>query len=669
MSIHQLKRLLAIFFIALAVPTATMVYQAYGQLKWEAFHQQQLLARELSLRIDARFKALIRSEQGRPFTDYSFFSALGSDASSFSQRSPLSAFPTESEIPGLLGYFQVDSAGELQTPLVPQANESIASINKEELGRRQNQQTEINEILSRNRLVKKKLPVAAQSLPASEPAVEGSLAPALSEFAAELERPQEKLSPQTLEEDVGVSAFDSLGIRRSEIDDDSGTNLSAGRVDDLELADRYDVVEQLRQQKSTDESKKRERKLSAEKKDLYGDTLSMLSDGQVARIRAFDNRMEQLEFSLLGSGHFVLFRRIWHEGERYVQGLLFEQGQFIDDLIAGPFYESSLADTSDLILSHQGDVVRLIHSSSSQDYGGVRLKGSELLYQTRLIAPFSDLELIFGLSSLPLAAGNKIVIWSAATLTLVLLAGIFMLFRLGVKQIQLAQQQQDFVSAVSHELKTPLTSIRMYGEMLREGWADESRRKFYYDFIFFESERLSRLINNVLQLARMTRRDDKPQLSQIGVGRLLEELTPRLESQLLQAGFRLQIDCSEDCRQVQLDIDSDWFTQIMINLVDNAVKFSVDAENKTVHLGCREQKGKMIFSIRDFGPGIPPDQIRKIFKLFYRSENELTRETVGTGIGLALVQRLVSAMGGEIDVLNREPGAEFQVGFGKVDQA
>jgi signal transduction histidine kinase len=373
--------------------------------------------------------------------------------------------------------------------------------------------------------------------------------------------------------------------------------------------------------------------------------------------------VESLEFSLLDSGHFVLFRRVWHAGERYVQGLLFNQKSFIENLIAQPFYESSLADVSDLILSHQGDVVELVASRASRDYSSSPVKGSELLYQTRLVAPFSDLELIYSLSRLPLATGNRIVIWSAFLLTLVLFAGTWMLFRLGARQIILARQQQNFVSAVSHELKTPLTSIRMYAEMLREGWADATREKSYYDFIFFESERLSRLINNVLQLARMTRRDEQATLSEIRVYRLLDEVVPRIESQLEQAGFELRLNCGEACKELSINIDSDWFTQVMINLVDNAIKFSANAEKKLVEVSCYRQQNSILFSVRDYGPGIPRDQIKKIFKLFYRSENELTRETVGTGIGLALVQQLVSVMHGKIDVLNREPGAEFQVSF------
>ena len=110
-------------------------------------------------------------------------------------------------------------------------------------------------------------------------------------------------------------------------------------------------------------------------------------------------------------------------------------------------------------------------------------------------------------------------------------------------------------------------------------------------------------------------------------------------------------------------VDRDYFTQILINLVDNALKFSARAERRAVELACHGVREGVCFSVRDFGPGVARDQMRKIFRLFYRSGNELTRETVGTGIGLALVRQLAEAMGGRVDVVNREPGAEFRVTF------
>jgi signal transduction histidine kinase len=228
----------------------------------------------------------------------------------------------------------------------------------------------------------------------------------------------------------------------------------------------------------------------------------------------------------------------------------------------------------------------------------------------------------------------------------------------------LTRKQQDFVSAVSHELKTPLTSIRMYGEMLLAGWADEDKKQGYYEFIFHESERLSRLIANVLQLARMSRSDPQFDLKPVAVTELVDLVQSKIASQLQRAGFELELDQGAGPAEAAVLVDTDAFTQVFINLADNAIKFSAGAEKKLIELRCSVQKdGTVLFTVRDYGPGIPAGQLRKIFTMFYRSENELTRETVGTGIGLALVHQLVAAMNGKVDVRNRDPGAEFRVSF------
>jgi signal transduction histidine kinase len=235
---------------------------------------------------------------------------------------------------------------------------------------------------------------------------------------------------------------------------------------------------------------------------------------------------------------------------------------------------------------------------------------------------------------------------------------------MGLSQINLAQQQQDFVSAVSHELKTPLTSIRMYGEMLKEGWADEAKRQDYYEFIHDESERLTRLITNVLQLARITRNEPSVDLRATNVGELMSNIESKLATQVERSGFTLEFSRDGEAEQAEIDIDADCFAQIVINLVDNAIKFSRNAESRVIRIGCKLTTGPQIqFSVRDYGPGIPENQLKKIFRLFYRTESELTRETVGTGIGLAIVQQLASAMQGQVDVVNRQPGAEFRLSF------
>jgi len=684
-TIRRLKFLLLAFFVALALPTSILVFQAYGQLKWEAFHQHQLLARELSLRIDAQFQELIEREENRPITDYAFLNVTGTEQSAFLQRSPLSQFPLASEIPGLLGYFQVDSAGQLQTPTVPRENAGDYGIGADELRQRVDQENNLRAILGQNRLVKRPVetPVAAAPSVLSE-----EEAPAMEVFSsveAVEESVQDLASFADEDDSQGLSVFDRLNSPSKITSKEQKAEKSAGRVADLKLDDRYQVAEQLQQEQQSESKKRRKAKSSRIETTVLpeaivvdqlsnfasepADSSGILSKQQVARIRTFESEVDSLEFSLLDSGHFVLFRRVWQDGQRYVQGLLFDQKQFVDNLIRNAYEESSLHSVSDLVLAYQGNLIQLFGASYSRDYNVASAAGSELLYQTRLVAPFSNLELIYSLARLPIGAGGQIILWSAFVLGLVLVGGVFMLYRLGAGQIGLARQQQDFVSAVSHELKTPLTSIRMYGEMLREGWADESRKKSYYDFIFNESERLSRLINNVLQLARLSRSEQVANLEPVSVSVLVDDLSSRLESQLQQAGFSADFECDEDAKNLTLNIDSDWFAQIMINLVDNAIKFSANADEKSVDLRCQLQQGRVVFSVRDYGLGIPKGQMKKIFKLFYRSENELTRETVGTGIGLSLVQQLASAMRAEVDVLNRDPGVEFRVSFGVMKQA
>ncbi|MFZ4704264.1 MAG: hypothetical protein ACOYMG_29820, partial [Candidatus Methylumidiphilus sp.] len=163
----RLRWLLALFFIALAVPTGILVRQAQVQMKWESFHQHQELAQELSMRIDARLRQLIDTEENRSFSDYAFLVVAGDPAANYVQRSPLSEFPLKSSIPGLVGYFQVDARGVFGTPLLPQQGESSAyGISSEELGQRQAAQTKVLEILARNRLVREReVPPLAKAMP------------------------------------------------------------------------------------------------------------------------------------------------------------------------------------------------------------------------------------------------------------------------------------------------------------------------------------------------------------------------------------------------------------------------------------------------------------------------------------------------------------------------
>ncbi len=380
-------------------------------------------------------------------------------------------------------------------------------------------------------------------------------------------------------------------------------------------------------------------------------------------VNIFESEIDAYEFSRLDSGHFVLYRKVWRDGQRYIQGILIEAVPFITGVISSSFNETLVSNASNLAIAYNGDVLAVLQARDSGPYltSSDTLQGTLLLHE-RLSQALGQIELIFSVNNLPAGPGGVIVTWLSVIIMLVLGIGFLLIYRLGLKQINLARQQQDFVSAVSHELKTPLTSIRMYGEMLKEGWASEEKRKTYYEYIYDESERLTRLINNVLQLARMTRNDIKLDLKIVSVSQLLDIIESKVSSLLERSGFVLNIHCDDATGKIKTKLDIDYFSQIIINLVDNAVKFSINAELKQIDIGCDITRHQEVhFYVRDYGPGVAKDQSRKIFRLFYRTESELTRETVGTGIGLALVKQLMQAMNGRVDVVNRDPGAEFSL--------
>jgi signal transduction histidine kinase len=193
---------------------------------------------------------------------------------------------------------------------------------------------------------------------------------------------------------------------------------------------------------------------------------------------------------------------------------------------------------SNLIVAYQDDVIHTLTGMQYSDYpNSSQAFGGALLYRNRLSAPLDSLELIYSINGLPPGPGATVIGWLTLVLAIVFLGGFYVLYRLGLSQISLARQQQDFVSAVSHELKTPLTSIRMYGEMLKEGWAEPEKQQQYYEFIHDESERLTRLISNVLQLANITRNEPQFDLKPVTVGELMNQIESKISSQVQRAGL------------------------------------------------------------------------------------------------------------------------------------
>ncbi|HEU4617426.1 MAG TPA: HAMP domain-containing sensor histidine kinase [Gammaproteobacteria bacterium] len=628
---RRIKYLLALFFLVLAVPAVVLVAEAYRQLRWEAFHRAQSSAEELAARIDADLRAAAAAEEARTFGDYGFLVVEGDAAAGFVQRSPLSAFPVASAVPGVVGYFQVDASGRLTTPLLPEAGVDPAAygVSADERAARLALESEIRDVLAENHLVQR---AAAEA--AAAPATRPPRKEAVSSFSSP--RALESTPAQGAPGDASAeTAFDRLKSARAPklraaLAADSSAALGATRTEQAAVPEPKAPTEP-RNDGARDGGR----------------------DGEFL-IRMFASELDPFEVGLLESGQLVMFRNVWRDDQRYIQGALIDPERFIDGAVARTFGSSGLAHVGGLVVAYGGKTLGARGAAAS---------AREPLYRSRLSPPFGDLELVFSAGALPLAPGAVLLAWVSVALAAVLLGGFLVMHRFAVDQIRLRRQQQDFVSAVSHELKTPLTSIRMYGEMLKAGWADEARKQTYYDYIHGESERLSRLIENVLKLARLTRQAPHLETKRLTAAELLDLARSKVATQVERAGFSLAVS-NEAGDGTEAPVDPDAFTQIVINLVDNALKFSRAAERKAVELGCRrERSGALLFTVRDYGPGIPKGQLKKIFELFYRPTSELTRETVGTGIGLALVRELATAMGARVDVRNCDPGAEFRVSF------
>lgn len=253
--------------------------------------------------------------------------------------------------------------------------------------------------------------------------------------------------------------------------------------------------------------------------------------------------------------------------------------------------------------------------------------------------------------------------WYFSIITIVLLAvtlGLASLWHNARAQLLLARKKDDFISAVSHELRTPLTSIRMYSEMLEKNWV-KSKDKVaeYYKNMRQESERLSRLIENVLDFSRIQRGKKSYDFNLGDMNKSVAGVVEMMRPYAAQNGFSIETQLGE---LGPTGFDADAVTQIVVNLLDNAVKYARNADDKTIIVRTKADREFIMIEVEDHGPGVPHRQRKKIFEEFYRIGAEATRETTGTGLGLALVKKFAQAHNGFVEIINARPkGAIFRV--------
>jgi signal transduction histidine kinase len=227
------------------------------------------------------------------------------------------------------------------------------------------------------------------------------------------------------------------------------------------------------------------------------------------------------------------------------------------------------------------------------------------------------------------------------------LFGAYLLWRDVRREVHMAEMRSQFVSSVSHELKTPLTAIRMFAETLRLGRSKDTKTQTeYLDTIVNESQRLTRLLNNVLDFSKIEQGKRLYRPESASLYEIVESVARAMEYPLSQQGFRLDVQTEEGIPN--LHVDRDAIEQALLNLLHNAMKYSGESRQIDMHL--KKRNSHALIQVIDRGIGIDPQEQKRIFEKFYRIPSPENERIVGTGLGLALVSHIVEAHGGCLEL-------------------
>ncbi len=609
-----------VFVLLLSMPIGCLLFLVSRSLHNEEHVRLRAEATRILRTVAQTSTALFREENARKVEDYSFFNVASNSLLSNQEALGFSALsdPASSKaFPEIVGYFQLGTDGELQTPLLPDISTTPRSQMEELIG---------VEELKRRLQVKRVLKNLTSDLNVKTLVASGDDFPVV--VKTETPEPRRIEPEQAMENEASQmqgQAYASQTVR-------------------LPLQQLSNYV--------NDDSREPPTLRMPARPPVKSLNLGMNS------VAVFDTRVGFLEYRHLVSQMSGFIRKVATGEKFFLQGFAIKDEDLVQVLFRKPFFSQSGKRLA-LKISFPGERSNVLLSPE----GSTSDEFSKVILQTTLGAPLEGFTVTFLANGGTLGNSGRMVIFLGLTLVLVLTVGIWAVYALGAAQIRLARDRGNFVSAVSHELKTPLTSIRMYAEMLDGDLVPSNeKRKEYYRYISHESERLSRLVNNVLLFASLDGRKRDLELKPFRPIDLLRTAEEKMKAQVEEAGFSLQC-VVPDADLPEVLCDGDAFLHIMINLIDNAVKFSSEAEERRIVLKVEKEGETVVFSVRDFGPGIPNPELRKIFTLFYRVENELTRKTKGTGLGLGLVSALAKQMSAQVSVRRENPGLEFQIRF------
>ncbi len=628
----RLKLFISIFCLAVSLPLAYVIWQTYSGLAREEQGQLQFFCEALFDEMEAELAALVQREENRAVDEYQ---PTPAERDAGLPLPPLAQPPANSY---LLGYLQNNPDGSFQTPLAAGPGKTADQQNT-----LIDQLVTINTLFNRKKLaipVKRIAPEAEKTAVAEDKSgVKRKLAKKAE--AAFADRYIAKAPQKSSKRYLGKKAQ-----RTEEITADQALNLSQEGPSILrqhesqqkqavpELAEDQDAV-----QKPTT--------LTGSVPSRAAPPASQLK-GSVSR--RFQVEVAPFQSVSIDDAHFFIFRRIAINNQIYRQGFVLKWQPFLRHLASAHFESQPMARFSRLEL----EITTHDPQPQSVQFGAA-VHTATYTTQRTFPAPFDFLRASLQTDAVPSSPARRTLNVALLVLVVFMLLGLFGIYQSARAVVALSERRSQFVSSVTHELKTPLTNIRMYIEMLEQGIAaTPDREQDYFKILGSESTRLSRLINNVLELAKLEKQQRNFDMQVGHLSELLVEVKAIMAHKIEQEGFSLEIKAQD---LPAFFFDREVLIQVLINLLENSIKFGRNAAQRQITIRTQRIGDRVHIAVTDSGPGIPKKELKKIFDDFYRVDNDLTRTTGGTGIGLALVKRFISAMGGSIQAVNNEgPG-------------
>jgi signal transduction histidine kinase len=640
----RLKLLIVIFSLALSIPLAYFVVRTYRGLAQEEVATLRFFADTLFDKMEGALAEMVKKEEGRAIDEFNYevYPSGRTDDASRPQPSPLARPPREEYV---LGYFQNNPDGSFQSPLMAGTGKVPSGLVD-----RIEALKGANEIFNRKRVtvtdkiqprpaeivVKEEI---KQKSDFADKYIDRSPSRASKSYLGQKEKRLEKI---TIGQAANIARQDQQRTM-------SGS--SAAEESEYDREDQYFAKDQAAGRAAAPKKRlSRKMNLEAAFEAAPSDSVVDADENE-----SFQVEVAPLQALFLNDAQVFIFRRIMINQQIYRQGFVLKVNDFLEHLTRTYFLTQPMARFAGLRLSvvdqgREADAVK----------AGPYSKNSDFILNRGFPSPFGFLKATLTCSQVPRSAGRRTLNIMLIALAVVVLIGLFAIYQSARAIEDLSERRSQFVSSVTHELKTPLTNIRMYIEMLEQGIAkNPEREQEYFRILDSEGARLSRLINNVLEMSKLERKQRHLNLQTGSFTEVVTEVETVMAEKLKQEGFSLIVQLDDI---PPFKFDREVMIQVLINLIENSMKFGKKAFKRDIHIRTRLEGSQVIIMVSDTGPGIPRQALKKIFNDFYRVENSLTRTTRGTGIGLALVKKFVQLMGGTVTAANNSgPGCTITI--------